>query len=75
MDKTIEDAAYTGDRVCYKFYIKSEKADLTVQFKMYSGLVSYSINPERMPIDYEDSKFKNVAIGSSRLVISKRERE
>lgn len=42
---------------------------------MYSGLVSYSLNPDKMPIDHEDSKFKNVAIGSSRLVISKRERE
>ena len=41
---------------------------------MYSGLVSYSLKPDFMPIDYEDSKFKNVAIGSSRYVVTSRQR-
>ena len=42
---------------------------------MYSGLVSYGLKPNKMPIDYEDSLFKNVAASSSRLVVTSRQRK
>lgn len=41
---------------------------------MFSGVVSYTVNPGKQPIDYEDAKFKNVGPRSSELVVTSRER-
>jgi hypothetical protein len=37
---------------------------------MYSGLLSYTVNPKKPAMDYSDAAFKYIGPGSSKMIIT-----
>lgn len=73
--KRVDDIAFSGERLCYQYYVKNADTDLEVRVAPFSGLLSYNLTPQRIPIDHEDGSFKFAGQGSSSLVVSSRERK
>lgn len=67
--------AFYGERTCYKYYVKNDEYDLQLKFSMYSGLISYNLNPDKQPIDYEDAVYKFIGAASSSMIVTARERK
>ena len=57
--KPVDDVAFAGERTCYKYYVQAEDADVKVRMAKYSGMLSYTVNPRKMPVDYEAAAFRN----------------
>lgn len=73
-DKIIDDVAFFGDRICYAYYVMKEDHDLQIKVQMFSGLMSYTLNPMAPAQDYESSVFKFIGAYSSALEVTARER-
>jgi len=71
-DKKVDDVAYYGEQVCYRYYVKDRKKDVIVRMNQYSGLTSYVMHFNTIPNTFEEAQYKRIGEASSSLILSSR---